>query len=218
MSQPNPLFEDIIDEVANEYALCVKRARELFTEEQAIQSASATMFINASKGEPTLKSLVYNLRTKIDKIDREAIPSAMGVWKWHFREFLTEYPKMEEALEYYVSQAKDNEYIETHMKERYYRLKCNDIPECEREALEKRLFPQPEFKERPASQNDNADSDVSKEQSKGTQCGDSPSIHVSHTKKEFIRNVNNSPVFNDLDEGVAGLVEDDYDGYGIDDL
>lgn len=218
MSQPNPLFEDIIDEVSNEYALCVKKARELFTEEQAIQSASATMFINASKGEPTLRSLVYTLRTKIDKIDREAIPSAIGVWKWHFKDFLTEYPKMEEALEYYVTQAKDNEYIETHMKERYYRLKCNDIPECERDALERRLFPQSESEGKPKDLPDGAMYLQDKETPKETLCGNPPSIHVSHSKKEFIRNVNNSPVFNDLDEGVAGLVEDDYDGYGIDDL
>ena len=207
MSQPDQTFEDVIDIVSDEYELCVQKARRMFTEEQAIQSASATMFINATKEKSTVASLVNTLKNKIAKIDNEAIPSAIAVWKWHFKDFLSEYPKMIEALEYYVAQAKDFEYIETHMRERYYRLKCNDIPECKREALEQRLFPQSES-EGKSDENIVQSEDIPKING----------IHVSHSKKEFIQNVNNSPVFNDLDEGVAGLVEDDYDGYGIDDL
>ena len=133
-------FEEVIDLVSKEYGLCVEKARELFTDEQAIQSASATMFINATKEKSSVGRLLASLNTKIANIDKEAIPSAMSVWKWHFRDYLKEFPNLEDSLIHYVGQAMSPRAIEIRMKERYFALKCNGLDKDAQSELERELF------------------------------------------------------------------------------
>ena len=142
MSVTDNVFEEVIDVVSKEYALCVSKARELFTDEQAVQSASATMFINATKEKSTVVNLVCKLRDRIDGKNPEAIPSAVEVWKWHFAPFIKEFGgRISGTIAYYVSQNCTPEEMERNIRERYYHLKCeSDISDEERAKLEKELF------------------------------------------------------------------------------
>ena len=142
MSDTDNVFNEVIDIVSKEYALCVSKARELFTDEQAIQSASATMFINATKEKSTVVNLVCRLKERIDGINKEAIPSAVDVWKWHFDSFIQEFGgRITSAIIYYCTQNVTPSEMERNIRERYYHLKCEtDISEEERLELEKELF------------------------------------------------------------------------------
>ena len=142
MSDADNVFEEIMDETSKGYALCVKHARKLFTDEQAVQSASATMFINATKEKSVVASLVCKLRERINSINSEAIPSAVEVWKWHFDSFIKEFGgRITSAIVYYVTQNCTPEEMERNIRERYYHLKCEtDISKDELEKLEKELF------------------------------------------------------------------------------
>ena len=128
MSDTDNVFEEVIDVVSKEYALCVSKATELFTDEQAVQSASATMFINATKEKSTVVNLVCRLKDRIDSVNKEAIPSAVEVWKWHFDSFVKEFGgRITSSIVYYVSQNCTPAEIERNITERYYHLRCEKI-------------------------------------------------------------------------------------------
>ena len=141
MTQPDVLFEEVIDLVADEYSLCVKKARKLFYDEQAIQSASATMFINATKEKSSVTSYINSLKDRIARIDKDAIPSAVSVWEWHFRDFVEEFgDRMRGAIRYYVESGRTNEEIEKAVLDRVYRLRSAELPADERDELFKQMF------------------------------------------------------------------------------
>ena len=142
MTNADSVFEEVVDVVADDYELCVSKARKFFTDEQAVQSASATMFINATKEKSTVVNLVCKLKDKINGINPEAIPSAIAVWKWHFDSFIKEVgPRLVGTIAYYVSQNVTPEEMERNIKEKYYHLKCEKIDsEEEREKLATELF------------------------------------------------------------------------------
>ena len=132
MSETDSVFEEVIDVVAEDYTLCVQKARKLFTDEQAVQSASATMFINATKEKSTVVNLVCKLKERIDSINSEAIPSAVEVWKWHFNSFVKEFGgRITSAIVHYVRENCTPEEIERNIRERYYHLKCETIDTVE---------------------------------------------------------------------------------------
>lgn len=141
MSETDNTFDIVIDIVSDEYRKCVEKARELFTDEQAIQSASATMFINATKEKSSVSSYLNTLKDRIAKLNQEAIPSAVQVWEWHFRDFIQEYGgRIKSQITYYVSQNAPPEVIERNVKERYYHLRCETLDHDQQEALAEQLF------------------------------------------------------------------------------
>ena len=142
MPSTDILFEEIIECVATQYTLCVEKARELFTDEQAIQSASATMFINATKEKSSVGTYINSLKERIAKTNPEAIPSAIKVWEWHFSDFIKEFGgRIKGLLIHYVEQNLPEEQIERNIRERYYHLKCETLEdEDARKELEIKLF------------------------------------------------------------------------------
>ena len=142
MQKPDYVFEEVIDNVAEQYKKCVAKASELFTDEQAIQSASATMFINATKEKSTVISLVNELKSRIAKLtDVEAIPSAVDVWCWHFRDYINEFgPRLKGLIAYYVSINASCEQIEKGVIDRVYRLRCEHLSLKEQDELAKQMF------------------------------------------------------------------------------
>lgn len=192
MSTDDYTFEEVIDLVSKEYGLCVKRARELFTDEQAIQSASATMFINATKEKSSVDAYLRTLKEKIAKTNKEAIPSAVEVWKWHFRDYVNEFgPRITSAIHYYVSQNMSNEEIEKHVIDRYMRLKEAQKPVDRKED---------EHQEHPMKKSeDDSATDKPKPTENGKFLMDSR-IHIATSPKDFVRSVMNSPVFTEPDD------------------
>lgn len=135
------LFEEVIEGVSAQYALCVDKARRLFTDEQAVQSASATMFINATKEKSSVGAYVNSLKERIAKLNQEAIPSAVQVWEWHFKDFIQEFGgRIKSAIVFYVSQNTPPEVIEKNIKERYFHLKCEKLDTEAQEKLAVELF------------------------------------------------------------------------------
>jgi hypothetical protein len=204
-------FEDVIDIVSEEYGMCVKKARELFTDEQAIQSASATMFINATKEKSSVGRLLKSLNTKIENIDKEAIPSAISVWKWHFRDYLKEFPNLEDSLIHYVGQAMSPRAIEVRMKERYFALKCNGLDKDAQDALERELFgevasnPATPSNETSEKKEDPVDPNRKITQPAKTPVGNEKflmdsRIHIATSPKDFVTSVMESPVFSEPDD------------------
>ena len=184
MSTDDYTFEEVIDLVSEEYGLCVKRARELFTDEQAIQSASATMFINATKEKSSVDTYLRTLKEKIAKTNKEAIPSAIEVWKWHFREYVNEFgPRITSAIHYYVSQNMSNEEIEKHVIDRYMRLKEAQKPVDGKED---------EHQEHPMKKSEDDSATDKPHVGKG--------IHIATSKNDFVRSVMESPVFTEPDD------------------
>lgn len=114
---PNPLMETMLnDHVFPIYKCCVDRAKLLFTDESAIQSASATMFINLYQNSKTASILESKLRDKIAKLNPDAIPSAIEVWKWHFRDLIAELgPRIVGQIAYCVMTCLSNEELENHI-------------------------------------------------------------------------------------------------------
>ena len=141
MQDPDYIFEDVIDLVSEQYGLCVRKAREMFNDEAVVQSASATMFINASKERTTVARYLSQLGNKIAKIDSEAIPSAIKVWEWHFKDFLNELgPRLRGYLVYCVNRGDSPEEIEMHIKERVFNLRCEKLSKEEQDSLGKQMF------------------------------------------------------------------------------
>ena len=142
MPETDNIFEEVIDTVSAQYRLCVDKAKDLFSDEQAIQSASATMFINATKEKSSVASYINSLKDRIAKLNPEAIPSAVQVWEWHFRDFIQEFGgRIKGLIVHYVSQNLPPEQIERNVRERYYHLKCETIDsDDERKKLEIELF------------------------------------------------------------------------------
>ena len=142
MPESEYIFEDIINIVSQEYGMCVEKARELFTDEQAIQSASATMFINATKEQSSVTQLINRLKEKIAKTNSEAIPSAiLDAWKWHFRDFIASAgPRLVGTIAYNISIGSTPEIMERNVKEKYYHLMCEKADENESKALAEILF------------------------------------------------------------------------------
>ena len=198
MSATDYVFEEVIDLVASQYGLCVKKARELFTEESAIQSASATMFINATKEKSTVVNLTNQLKQKIATLNKEAIPSATSVWNWHFKDLIDELGgRITSYIKRQVERNYTPEEIEQHVKEYSYFLRCEKLNTVE----EQNQLAEQMFGKEAVSQKKNRNG-----------------IEVVHSVKELKEKADKSPVFTDLDEGVSGLVEEDWDGYGLDEL
>lgn len=198
MSATDYVFEEVIDLVASQYGLCVKKARELFTEESAIQSASATMFINATKEKSTVVNLTNQLKQKIATLNKEAIPSATSVWNWHFKDLIDELGgRITSYIKRQVERNYTPEEIEQHVKEYSYFLRCEKLNTVE----EQNQLAEQMFGKEAVSQKKNRNR-----------------VEVVHSVKELKEKADKSPVFTDLDEGVSGLVEEDWDGYGLDDL
>lgn len=146
MSETDYLLEDMIDRIAPEYRYCLAKAKELFgdilTDETAIQSASATVWINATKEKSAVAPYINQLKSRIAKVNSEAIPSAIQVWEWHFRDFIQEFGgRITGLIHHYVSQNTPNDVIERNVKERYYHLKSQSITDAdELKELELKLF------------------------------------------------------------------------------
>lgn len=84
--------QEVVDCTFDLYRMCYDKVSELFTDEQAIQSATATLLINASKEYPTTKALQNNLRKKIAEIDKaQAIPNVLEVWYFHYADLIVKY-------------------------------------------------------------------------------------------------------------------------------
>lgn len=119
---PEPSMTSLTQErVLNEltfptYRACVEKAKSLFSDQTAIQSASATMFINLTNNTKLTASLDAKLRDKIATINPDAIPSAISVWKWHFRDLISEFgARIIGQISYCVSTAMSNEEIEQYI-------------------------------------------------------------------------------------------------------
>lgn len=146
MSETDYVLRDVIDIVMPEYRYCLAKAKEMFgdilSDESAIQSASATVWINATKEKSAVAPYLNQLKNRIAKTNSEAIPSAVQVWEWHFSDFIQEFGgRITSLIQHYVSQNLPMEQIERNIKERYYHLKCEKIDdEEERKALELKLF------------------------------------------------------------------------------
>lgn len=147
MSEDSDLgFEQVFDIVLDKYYDCFLKTQHRFdgviSDETTVQSATATVWINATKERSTVERLTKALKDKIDRTNSEAIPSAVNVWKWHFDSFIKEFGgRITSAIAYYVSQNCSPEDMERNIKERYYHLKCEKIEsEEERERIAKELF------------------------------------------------------------------------------
>lgn len=105
----------VLDElVYPTYKACVEKASALFSDQTAIQSASATMFINLTQNTKLTASLDARLRERIASINPDAIPSAIEVWKWHFRDLIAEFgSRIVGRITYCVSTGMSNEETES---------------------------------------------------------------------------------------------------------
>ena len=146
MPEEDYALRDMIDLIMPEYHYCLSKTKEMFgdvlSDESAIQSASATVWINATKEKSAVASYINQLKSRIAKINSEAIPSAVQVWEWHFNSFIQEFGgRIKGLLVHYVEQNLPAEQIERNIKERYYHLKCEKLEdEDARKALEVQLF------------------------------------------------------------------------------
>lgn len=105
----------VLDElVYPTYRACVEKASALFSDQTAIQSASATMFINLTQNIKLTASLDSRLKERIANINPDAIPSAIEVWKWHFRDLIAEFgSRIVGRITYCVSTGMSNEETES---------------------------------------------------------------------------------------------------------
>lgn len=125
-------FEEVWDTIEEKYFWCFVRTKEKFkgllSEEAPLQSACATIWINATKEVSTVAELNRKLKARIAKLNEEAIPSAIQVWEWHFRDFISEFgPRIKGQIAYYVSQNTPPEIIERDIRERAYHLRCEKL-------------------------------------------------------------------------------------------
>lgn len=196
MPAENLAFEEVIDSVSDAYRMCVDKAKQMFTEESAIQSASATMFINATKEKSSVDAYLKSLKDRIAKVNSEAIPSALEVWKWHFRDYISEFgPRITSAIHFYLSQNMSCEELEAHVKDRYLRLK-----EAQKPVDGKKDEPAEPPQEQPMKKAEDVPAtDKPKTIENGGLLTDSR-VHIATSPKDFIRSVMNSPVFTEPDD------------------
>lgn len=91
--------EEVVSAISDFYRLCYNQARTLYRDEQAVQSATATMFINATKEFPVVKSWSDILRKKIAEIDSShTIPNVLDVWMFHYRDLVAKYGQRMEMM------------------------------------------------------------------------------------------------------------------------
>ena len=129
-----PKYRWLVDMTMNEF-------KGIFTKEEVIQSASATIWINATKEKSTVSELVNRYKTRVANLNKEAIPTATAVWEWHFRDFITELgPRLKGYIAYCVGRGDTPEQIEEHVKERVYALRCEKLGIEEQNALAKQMF------------------------------------------------------------------------------
>ena len=189
------VFEEVVERVSDVYGLCVEKAKKMFTEESAIQSASATMFINATKEKSSVDAYLKTLKEKIAKTNSEAIPSAIEVWKWHFRAYISEFgPRITSAIHFYLSQNMSCEELEAHVTDRYMRLKEAQKP------VDGKDEPAEPPQEQPTEKSEDVPvTDKPKPVGNGGFLTDSR-VHIATSPKDFIRSVMNSPVFTEPDD------------------
>lgn len=146
MPEEDYTFEEVWGIIEERYFDCFMKTKDRFkgvlTEEAPLQSACATIWINATKEKSAVNTYINQLKSRIAKINSEAIPSAIQVWEWHFNSFIQEFGgRIKGLLAHYVEQNLPAEQIERNIKERYYHLKCETLEdEDARKTLEVQLF------------------------------------------------------------------------------
>ena len=143
--EPDYVFEDIWPIIRSKYRWCLEDVKRefagLLSEEAPLQSACATIWIAVDKVKPTTAELVNRLKTRVAKLNSEAIPNATQVWLWHFKDFVNECgPRMTAYITHCVSQNMPPEEIESHVKEYLFRLRCEKLSIEEQTALGKEMF------------------------------------------------------------------------------
>lgn len=139
-------FEQVCDLVLDKYHWLFEKTKRKFKgtleKEEVIQSASATVWINATKEVSTVKNLLKAYKDKKDRLNVEAIPSpALESWKWHFRDFIKDAgPRLVGTISYYISIDASPEVIERNVTEKYYNLMSEKLSSEELKALEIKLF------------------------------------------------------------------------------
>ena len=146
MPKEDYTFDEVYDMDLEKYFECFMKTKERFegilSEEAPLQSATASVWITAGREKSAVESYINQLKSRIAKINSEAIPSAVQVWEWHFNSFIQEFGgRIKGLLVHYVEQNLPAEQIERNIKERYYHLKCEKLEdEDARKALELQLF------------------------------------------------------------------------------
>lgn len=146
MPESDYCFEDVFDNNLDLYFECFNKTRRKFagvlTDQIPLQSATASVWIQTTKEKSTVAELTNRLKTKVAKLNVEAIPSATKVWEWHFSDLITECgPRMKGYIAHCVNQNMTPEEVESHVKEYLFHLRCEKLDSVEEQhALGRDMF------------------------------------------------------------------------------
>jgi len=113
MSMPDPVSKDnTVEKVYGKlYRECYEVANSLFNDEAAKQSATATLYIRASKDEPLIQAYLKSLKDEkaevtkaLNKLKEDGIPSLVSVYIWHYTPLISREPKLGQAIRHWVTE------------------------------------------------------------------------------------------------------------------